>query len=198
MNIYYIYAYIRSNGTPYYIGKGKGGRAWDKNHRVSLPKNPNQIVIMENNLTEIGALALERRLIRWWGRKDLGTGILRNMTDGGDGTSGRKQPHSQETKNKISQAKIGSFGHRKGTKHTTQTKEKMKSAWKNRTYVPLTPAQCKNISVAKSGVALTDAHKQKLKDAWKNRPKKHCIHCDKTVDAAAFGRYHGDKCKDYH
>jgi hypothetical protein len=162
---FYTYAYIRASdsltahaGTPYYIGKGSGRRAWLKaKGEVSPPEDKSLIVILESNLTEVGALAIERRLIAWYGRVDLGTGILRNKTDGGDGVCGsqrgidrkprkprkphKRKPPSPETRAKLSAAnkgKVKSEEHklkigaaqkgRAGKPHTEETKLKMSLA----------------------------------------------------------------------
>jgi hypothetical protein len=114
MTIYYVYAYLRSKdspnakaGTPYYIGKGKGTRATDKHPGVSVPSDRSKIVFIEQNLTNVGACAIERRLISWYGRKDEGTGILLNRTPGGDGGKGgspKGRVLSDKTRKKLSEA----------------------------------------------------------------------------------------------
>ena len=91
MQSYYVYAYLRqSDDSPYYIGKGKGSRAWSKNHgRISVPNDKSKIIILHENLSEEDAHLIEQELIEKFGRKDLGTGILLNLTNGGEGASGR-------------------------------------------------------------------------------------------------------------
>ena len=94
MPVFYTYLWLREDGTPYYVGKGKGKRAI----RKGSPADLNCILIQEHE-SESDAFFVEKFLIAYYGRKDIGTGILRNRTDGGEGVTGHR--HSEESRQKI-------------------------------------------------------------------------------------------------
>ena len=106
MNEYYTYAYLREDRTPYYVGKGKGRRVYTKGKvEIKPPKDKTRIIFLKQNLTEEEAFKHEIYMIAVFGRKDLGTGILFNFTDGGEGTSGYN--HTEQCKEIMSSLKKG-------------------------------------------------------------------------------------------
>lgn len=121
---YYVYSFIRNNGLPYYIGKGRKNRAYSNLRRIKKPDDPSRIIILYKNLTEEDAFIWERVLIKFYGRQNLKTGILWNFTNGGEGISGLIR--TKEHQEKISASK-------RGTKHSIETRKKMSEAHKGRT-----------------------------------------------------------------
>lgn len=76
--------YLRQqDGTPYYVGKGCGNRAFGF-HRAGLCPPEHARIFIQYWLDEKTAFDMEKFYIRLFGRKDLGTGILRNLSDGGE------------------------------------------------------------------------------------------------------------------
>ena len=90
MNNFVVYAYCRKDGTFYYIGKGKPSRpyVWRGKRGINPPKDRSRILILHSSLQEKVSLEYEVKLILFYGRKDLGTGLLKNRTDGGEGICG--------------------------------------------------------------------------------------------------------------
>jgi hypothetical protein len=115
MSDFYTYAYLDGNGTPYYIGKGRGSRAWKNHGRVPVPARQN-ILLLKTGLTEDQAFSHEKYMINVLGRVDDGTGFLLNKTAGGQGPSGKVW--SDQEKENVRLEKTGSRWWNNGRRNT--------------------------------------------------------------------------------
>jgi len=173
--MFYTYAYLREDGTPYYIGKGSGKRAYQKT-KGHIPPDRERILILKENLTEEEAFKHEEYLISVIGRKTDG-GILNNQTDGGGGgISGYIMP--QELREHHSKRQIGK-------KLTEEHKRKISKALKGRKQPPgfsermsklhkgkvISEEQKRKSRETQLGNKWTEEQKQRLKDYYKKNPR---------------------------
>lgn len=110
---FYVYAWQYPNGRTFYVGKGCGNRDRAPKHvnnrlfqnivaKIRRSGEEPRIVRWQDGLHEADALKLEMSYIKLFGRRDISTGVLANLTDGGEGMSGLVV--SEETRLKMKEA----------------------------------------------------------------------------------------------
>ena len=182
---YYVYKWLRKDGTPYYIGKGEGFRAYAK--RPYRPLDKSRIQIVEDKMFEDDAFKLEIELIAKYGRQDLGTGILKNKTEGGEGGS-----KTLETRAKISKSGKGRVPWNKGLSAATDKRVK-RNAESKKGQVFSEEAK-KNMS----GYKISDEAKQRMSAGQKGKkiPKKVCPVCSREIATTTFNKHYATHRRD--
>jgi hypothetical protein len=127
-DIFYVYEHWRPDeGVIFYVGKGQKRRAWDAHrgrnrwHKFIFAKLKamgikHEVRIVQKEMSERAAFDKEVELIAYW--RAQGADLV-NITDGGDGPSGRK--HTEEWKQANSLRM-------KGRKPSEETRAKMSAA----------------------------------------------------------------------
>lgn len=155
MNNYYVYIHRRKdNNEVFYVGISRQ----EKYLRVKINTGRNGLwknivnkygyygEVIHNQLSKDEAIKIEMALIKSYGRINLKTGCLANLTDGGDGSL--ECFKTDEAKDKIRNYRIGK-------KHSEETKLKM--------------------SIAKKGKKSKQSTKDKLSDIARKRFSKKVI-----------------------
>jgi hypothetical protein len=129
-----VYQHIRKDTNKiFYIGIGKTmRRPYRKDKRNDIwnkiiQKTEYVVEILHNNITWEEAINIEIELIKKYGRIDMNTGILANMTDGGEG--GYNKVVTDEIREKLRVINTG-------TKKSESTKQKMSEAQKKIGNIP--------------------------------------------------------------
>jgi hypothetical protein len=138
---FYAYIHCKPDGSPFYVGKGKGARCYrlkrDNPYHQRVVAKYGQQNILVGRLecsSEENAFKLEKGLIKCL--RNAGMPIV-NLTDGGDGASGHI--HSEETKQRIGSSNSIKL---KGRKPSEET--------------------CRKAIAAKTGSHLTDEQKARI------------------------------------
>lgn len=232
--MFYVYQLRRQDqDQPFYIGKGQGNRMYehlngqDTNNllKVNIIEKARRegVQILAEVLIETEcekeAFICETTIIKAFGRRENGTGILSNMTDGGEGVSGYK--HTNETRALISaihkgKPKSETFKKLMSLVHTgrivsEETRAKLSAALKAND-ARFTPEYRQKMSDLKKGTKHSQESIEKIKatrireprseetvnrikETLSKRPILTCPHCGlQTKNAANLSRYHGDKC----
>ena len=171
--------WVAGEEYPFYVGKGlkrrpychlrlaRSGEESYKSRKIRKAWRENLPIIIKHVLrTDIEQEAFneEKRLIEFYGRKDIGngSGSLVNHTNGGDGTSGYRgnqawlgRSHSEETRRKIGDGNRGKVV-------TEDTRLKMKLAWETRS--PASEETRKRMSDSNKGRIVTEETRQKLRE----------------------------------
>jgi len=143
MDNFYVYHLINShNNLPFYIGKGIKNRMYHHEKMVRNNKIPNNNKLLfykikkiidlnghiiykkiKENISEYSALLLEIEEIKTYGRIVDKSGILCNLTEGGEGMSGFK--HKIQSKKIISDALLKKYKDEKFIKKYWDGREKV-------------------------------------------------------------------------
>lgn len=206
---HYTYAHYKPDGSVFYIGKGRGGRAFRTGSRNQYW---NRTVAKHGSFTaqilcywKTNKEALEHESFLISCFRDIGVKLV-NLTTGGDG--GNSYARTPEIIEKQRKALAGRPCPTKGIKRkplSEETKEKMRAAHTGRK----TSEDAKvNLSKALKGKKKTETHKKNLAiqliEARKKmkskkgvaRPTQTCPHCDKVGGLGNMTRWHFDNCKD--
>ena len=161
----FVYCYLRSKasstakaGTPYYVGiASSADRPFHKNHNAPVPRDRSCVRVMRCGLSWEDACQWERFYIKHFGRVDNGSGILRNLTDGGEGAKGAIRTKEQRERYRLASI---------GRAHSPEAKAKLSEAKKGKT---LSPETKERISQVLTGRTFSDAHRAKIGEANRKR-----------------------------
>jgi hypothetical protein len=182
---YVVYSHLDDEGKTFYVGIGKKRRSLVVANRSSFWKNYTKkhcvsgkpkVQIDHDNLTWEQACEYEKFWISIYGRRDNGTGVLVNMTDGGDGEqnlspstikrmseAGKKRPPiSEETRQKLRESS-------KGRLHTEEAKRKISETKKILVNTPEYKLKMSKALKGKKMPPFTDEWRQKLISKLKGR-----------------------------
>lgn len=176
-----VYQHLRKDTNKvFYVGIGNDAkRAYSVINRNSywhnIVKKVGYVVeIIQEGLTWEEACQEEIKLIAKYGRADLGTGLLVNQTNGGEGLSNP----SAEIRSRMSEAKMGKqfsekHKHNLSEAHkgiTRSLEARQKQGQSNRGSRRSEETK-KKMSEAQKGRVITEQHRQKISEARKGKKR---------------------------